>query len=362
MKIETKIKKAGRKGKAKAKPGKNVSCLILLSFVFILFSSLLLRGQECEGTQFKTDDRGLVYLKKGERAKLLIEGKWYICEGCGNCVPVESEEETQVPRQGGGQRQKRQAEDTEAILAAIEAQRKIEIEFELENLDLLAQEKLAFEDRISLMARNLKPLSDQPVPEIQGSKLKLQELAEEAGSIQDMACIAWWSLIAAYKTGIPESARELAGWGFDDFIKVNGRISINEYTPEIPVPASENPQYIAFKSIANRAGDLYTELLRLRERQEENNVKARELDEQIWKLRGIPTSLKVTEEDQKRLDEISVLERQANELMEEVKKMDELSEKRRQEIQKLEGNFKELVRNPEKSASFVRGQRRTGKN
>jgi len=47
--------------------------------------------------------------------------------------------------------------------------------------------------------------------------------------------------------------------------------------------------------------------------------------------------------------------------MEEVKKMDELSEKRRQEIQKLEGNFKELVRNPEKSASFVRGQRRTGK-
>ncbi len=348
--------------KARAKPGKSASCLILLSFVFILFSSLLVRGQECEGTQFKTDNRGLVYLRKGERAKLLIEGKWYICEGCGNCVPVESEQETPVPKQAGRQRQKRQAEDTDAILAAIEAQRKIEIEFEMENTATLPQEKLAFEDRISLMARNLKPLSDQPMPEIQGSKLKLQELAEEAGSIQDMACIAWWSLIAAYKTEIPESARELAGWGFDDFIKVNGRISINEYTPEIPVPASENPQYIAFKSIANRAGDLYTELLRLKERQEENNVKARKLDEQIWKLQGIPTSLKVTEEDQKRLDEISVLERQAKELMEEIEEMDKVSQERQQEIQKLQSDFNELVRNPEKSASFVRSQKRTRKN
>lgn len=330
----------------------------LLSFLFV--STLLFvcigtaLGQICDGTQYRTDDRGLVYLRKGEKAKLLIGGIWYLCEGCSPSIPI-SNENTQPMKRSRPTRQQRQQQQEltdEQIIEMIERTKALTSQVKSEDKARLLVEHYAFSDRLSLLARDLQSLEAESLPQFRGLKLKLKDLAEQATTIQEMGNIAHWSLNAALGAFSGESAREKAGWGFDEWKKSSGVMDFSQLTMEVPLPEKKTPQYLAFKYIADWASDMYTKILRLSERRSE-------IEKKGWDLKinkkhePIPLTSKYAEEEKKREEQRADLEKQAQALLEEAKQMEERALEYVKEVSKMEKEFFELKNDPSKSSEFL---------
>lgn len=141
--------------------------VVLACLLFFLLGLENLPAQECDGTQFRTDNRGLVYVPKGQKEKLLIGGVWYDCEGCGACVPVSNEgAQPQVAIRRPRPRRQQELTDEEMI-KLIERTKALTAQVKAEDEDRLKKESFLFLDRLSLLApRSFKVLRPDLAPSL----------------------------------------------------------------------------------------------------------------------------------------------------------------------------------------------------
>jgi hypothetical protein len=332
---------------------------MFLLLIFFLLSLVAGYGfaQECDGTQWKTDNRGLVFVPKGQKETLLIGGVWYDCWGCGDCIPVS--DQAQQPRPTVQPRRPRQELSDEEIIALIE--RTKELTGRVKALDeVRAQaESKAFRDGLFVLSRELKLLPDQPIPQFEGLKLKLQDLAEKATTVKEMANIARWSLQSAHIMSRDE-ARRISGWGFDEWGASAGVRDLSQLAPEVPLPETKTPQFIAFKYIADWAADMHAKILRLSEGKNEYDKKAGELREQRSNMlnRGELPPLKssYTEDEKKKMQLYEDLEKQAAALLKEANQMFQEAMDYSQQVSEMERELIKLINDPSKCEEFLSRQ------
>lgn len=328
-----------------------ISSMFLL-LIFFLLSLVAGYGlaQECDGTQWKTDNRGLVFVPKGQKETLLIGGVWYECWGCGDCLPVSGQ--AQQPRPTVQPRRPRQELSDEEIIALIERTKELTGQVKaVDEVRALAESK-AFQERLFLLSRDLKNLQNESIAQYEGLKLKLHDLADRATTIKEIGNIARWSLEAALDGFY--GTREKAGWGFDQWGSSKGVWDFNQFSPEVPVPETRNPQFVAFKYIAEWASDMYTKLLRLQERKAETEKKGRELKtRRMSEYEPPPLSTRLTEEQKKKQENLADLEKQAQALLKEAEQMASTALEYVEEVSEMQKEFFQLVNDPSKSQSFL---------
>lgn len=197
-------------------------CYKLLLFfffsVFFMFSGYsqsvpLPSGQECEGTQIKTDD-GLVFVKKGERRRVKIGGKWYICVGCEGCVEVEtndlpSSQASQASSRGRGGRRQGEMVDEYDLWAQkhgfanfqdyFNKAQKVRQQYSLESLIAQGKNQQIFEAQARDLYTRLKKLSSQ---------------METSEAMTELVSAADWGIRAVRASDL-ETARKWAGYFFD---------------------------------------------------------------------------------------------------------------------------------------------------
>ncbi|RFT14793.1 MAG: hypothetical protein OP8BY_2370 [Candidatus Saccharicenans subterraneus] len=336
--------------------------IISSMFLLLIFSLLsLVAGygfaQECDGTQWKTDNRGLVFVPKGQKETLLIGGVWYDCWGCGDCIPVSGQ--AQQPRPTVQPRRPRQELSDEEMIALIE--RTKELTGRVKALDeVRAQaESKAFRHGLFVLSRELKLLPDQPIPQFEGLKLKLQDLAEKATTVKEMANIARWSLQSAHIMSRDE-ARRISGWGFDEWGASAGVRDLSQLAPEIPLPETKTPQFIAFKYIADWAADMHAKILRLSEGKNEYDKKAWELREQrsnmLYRGELPPLKSSYTEDEKKKMQLYEDLEKQAAALLKEANQMFQEAMDYSQQVSEMERELIKLINDPSKCEDFLSRQ------
>jgi len=332
----------------------------ILSIILLFPVAQTCFSQECEGTQFRTDDRGLVYVPKGEKATLLINGVWCECWGCGDCVPISnSGRRPSIEPRSLSRREQRLSD--EEIIQMIERAKALAAPVEAQDEARRKTEFLAFQDRISLLSRELRSLQDGSLTQFTSLKLRLQDLAEKATTIKEMGQIARWSLQAADNAfSSPESAREKAGWGFDDWARSSPVPDLSQLITEVPLPETQAPQFQAFRYISNWAGDMYTKILRLNEKQIETIKKGHEIENKIRDMRykPIPLTTNAAEEERKKQEAIADLERQAKALLKEAEEMGQKAFEYSTEVFKMQQEFSRLIEDPSKCSQFL--EERTG--
>lgn len=335
-----------------------ISSMFLL-LVFFLLSLVAGYGfaQECDGTQWKTDNRGLVFVPKGQKETLLIGGVWYECWGCGDCIPVS--DQAQQPRPTVQPRRRRQELSDEEIIALIERTKELTGQVKAVDEVRAQAESKAFRDGLFILSSKLKLLPDQPIPQFEGLKLRLEDLAEKATTVNEMANIARWSLQAAHILSRDE-ARRVSGWGFDEWGASAGVRDLSQFAPEVPLPETRTPQFVAFKYIADWAADMHAKILRLSEGKNEYDRKAWELREQRSNMlfKGELPSLtsSYTEEEKKKMKLYEDLEKQAAALIKEAKQMFDEALDYSNQVFEMERELLRLVNDPSKCEDFLNRQ------
>lgn len=329
---------------------------MLLLLIFFLLSLVAGYGfaQECDGTQWKTDNRGLVFVPKDQKETLLIGGVWYECWGCGDCIPVSGQ--AQQPRPTVQPRRPRQDLSDEEIIALIERTKELTNQVKAVDEVRAQAESKAFRDGLFVLSRELKLLPDQPIPQFEGLKFKLQDLAEKATTVKEMANIARWSLQAAHIMSRDE-AKRISGWGFDEWGAWAGAWDLSKFTPEIPLPETKTPQFITFKYIADWASDMRVKILGLSERSNEDTKKAWELREQrsnmLHQGELPPLKSSYTEEEKKKMQLYEDLEKQAAALLKEANQMFQEAMDYSKQVSEMSRELERLVNDPSKCEDFL---------
>lgn len=187
-------------------------------------------------------------------------------------------------------------------------------------------------------------------------KLSIAEKAKNTESINELSCIAHWSLLAANaaSSGAIEEARKYAGYGFDDFIKEKGCPPINVYVPRVTTSVEANPQYKAYKYVIERINTIYPEMIstndKLREIQNSlADITIRKHD--IFSKKVESRSIEERNQLQKEEDD---LEKIARELYKEASEMREKAQKQHEEVVSLRKELNKLDKNPEYSVEFIK--------
>ncbi|MCX8159715.1 MAG: hypothetical protein N3G18_02135 [Candidatus Saccharicenans sp.] len=332
----------------------NFLLFILIAIFLLILAPGLTLAQECDGTQWRTDNRGLVFVKKGESEKLLIGGVWYECWGCGDCIPLA--DPNQQARPTIQPRRPKQEMSDEEIIALIEKTRELTGQVKAEDEARARAEDNAFRDRLFILSRDLKTLPGQSIAQFDGLKLKLQDLAEKATTVKEMANIARWSLQAAHTMSLDE-ARRVSGWGFDEWQASSGVWELSPFAPEVPLPETRTPQFMAFKYIADWASDMRVKILRLSERSNEFEKKASELRQQrsdmLYRGELPPLKSTYTEEEKKKMQLYEDLEKQAAALLQEAEQMFGEALNYSRQVSDMERELVSLVNDPSKCESFL---------
>lgn len=329
---------------------------MFLLLIFFLLSLVAGYGfaQECDGTQWKTDNRGLVFVPKGQKETLLIGGVWYECWGCGDCIPVS--DQAQQPRPTVRSGRPRQELSDEEIIALLERTKELTGQVKAVDEVRARAESKAFRDGLFVLSRELKLLPDQPLPQFEGLKLRLEDLAEKATTVKEMANIARWSIQSAHIMSLDE-ARRISGWGFDEWGAWAGVWDLSQFAQEVPLPETKTPQFIAFKYIADWACDMHVKILRLSERKNEYDKKAMELREQrsnmLYRGELPPLKSSYTEEEKKKMQLYEDLEKQAAALHEEAKQMFQEAMEYTDQVSEMGRELDRLINDPSKCEDFL---------
>lgn len=329
---------------------------MFLLLIFFLLSLVAGYGfaQECDGTQWKTDNRGLVFVPKGQKETLLIGGVWYECWGCGDCIPVS--DRAQQPRPTVRSGRPRQDLSDEEIIALLERTKELTGQVKAVDEVRARAESKAFRDGLFVLSRELKLLPDQPLPQFEGLKLRLEDLAEKATTVKEMANIARWSIQSAHIMSLDE-ARRISGWGFDEWGAWAGVWDLSQFAQEFPLPETKTPQFIAFKYIADWACDMHVKILRLSERKNEYDKKAMELREQrsnmLYRGELPPLKSSYTEEEKRKMQLYEDLEKQAAALHEEAKQMFQEAMEYTDQVSEMGRELDRLINDPSKCEDFL---------
>lgn len=186
-------------------------------------------------------------------------------------------------------------------------------------------------------------------------KLSIAEKAKGSKSIEDLGCIANWSLLAAEKasSGALEQSRKEAGWGFDDWRRHISCPPIKVDLPEVPAPVEANPQYKAYHYIIERIEKIYPEMISNHEklrvvRPVADNVVLKKLDITAKK------TLSKNEEEKKKLEEEEKsLEEQAKALQKEVAEMESKVKTYQEEVKKWRQEYEKIGKDPANSSKLV---------
>jgi hypothetical protein len=167
-------------------------------------------GQECEGTQIKTDD-GMVFVRKGEFKPVRIDGKWYICSGCNGCVEQAVADPSSGPPGGVGAGEIMQKETIDKydswarkhgfpdFQAYFNEKRQVMQHYRLESWSVERENRKLIEAQAGDLYTRLKKLSSQ---------------METAEAMTEVVSTADWG-IRAIRASDLETARKWAGYFFD---------------------------------------------------------------------------------------------------------------------------------------------------